>query len=229
MMRGTLLAGVIGILLSLGAMTAQDQGGGMGAKILAARQANAALMQQYTWNCRTEIHVDDKLKDVRIDQVQYGPDGNLQRTQLNNQAFNQPFGFFRKLAAESEMKQLEQYLTGLRGLLNQYTLPTAGKVNAFISSSTVSPVKAPDGTALLKLTGTGVVVPGDTMAIWADSATHKLRKVEISTTYEGVPATITATYKTAKSGMNYMSLAQIDVPSKKVVLMIHDYDYESND
>ncbi|MBL9140291.1 MAG: hypothetical protein JNK53_00370 [Phycisphaerae bacterium] len=229
MVRTFMAALLVGVVLCAGAAGAQDAGGGMGAKIIAARKANAALLQQYTWGCRTEIHVDDKLKDVRIDQVQYGPGGALQRTVMNNQTFNQPIGFFRKAIAESELKKVEQYLEGLRALMGQYTLPTAAKVDQFIGSASMEAVKAPDGTELLKLTGANVVNPGDTMSLWADKTTHKLRKVEISTSYEGAPATISATYKSNAAGLNYVSMAQVDVPSKKITVMVHDYDYEPND
>lgn len=54
-------------------------------------------------------------------------------------------------------------------------------------------------------------------------------KVEIATKYEGATGTMTATYKTDKAGLNYVSLAQIDVPNNKVTLMIHNYDYVPND
>jgi hypothetical protein len=40
-------------------------------QISQARQANAALMHQYTWNSRTEIIVQGQVKDVRIDQVSF--------------------------------------------------------------------------------------------------------------------------------------------------------------
>lgn len=234
------LAGLAVLVLAIGASMPQPQAqppqppppeanGGPGATIEAARRANTALMLQYSWDCRTELITDGKEKDVRIDSVQYGPDGSLQRTQVNNQTFNMPIGFFRRVAADNELKQMEAYLKGLHGLLDQYTMSSAGKISAFLSKASVQPVTAPDGTALLKLQGSGVVMPGDTMAIWASRQTHKMYKVEITTQYEGATARMTATYKTNKAGLNYVSLAQIDVPDKKVTLMVHNYDYVPND
>ena len=49
----------------------------VGTKMVAARQANAALLKQYQWNCRTEIYMDNQLKDTRVEQLAYGVDGSL--------------------------------------------------------------------------------------------------------------------------------------------------------
>ena len=52
---------------------------------------------------------------------------------LNDQSAPLPFGFLRRRIAEHERQKVEEYLTGLRGLLEQYTLPTAGKVQDFMN------------------------------------------------------------------------------------------------
>jgi hypothetical protein len=210
-------------------LAAQVPSADMATRVVENRKKNAALMQQYTWNSRTELFMKGELKDIRIDQVQVGPDGKLQRTELNNESFSHPRGFLRKAIAESKKKELEQFMQGLKGLLEQYTLPTAGKVLDFMSSANVSSEQAPDGTALLKMQGSGVVVPGDTLSIWADAKNHAMHKVEINTFYEGAAANLTATYKTKPSGLTHMSMAEVDLPDKSISLQIHNYDYEQND
>ncbi len=227
MKRATILTLLVGFFA--GAPWLAAQGPDMATKIVEARKANAALMQQYTWNCRTELYMKGSLKDIRIEQVQYGPDGQLQRTDLNNESFCHPRGFLRKMIAQGEKQQIEQYIQGLRGLLEQYTLPTASAVIAFMSGANVEFVQSPDGHELLKMQGSGVVVPGDTLAIWADASTHQMRKVQITTTYEGGSATVDATYKTNAAGLTYLSMAEVDAPDKKISLQIHNYDYEPND
>ncbi len=217
------------VVLFAGAPYLAAQVPNLATKIVDGRKRNAALMQQYTWNSRTELYVNGQQKDIRIEQVQYGPDGQLQRIQLNDDPSNHPRRFLRKLIAQAEKQQVEQYLHGLRGLLEQYTLPTAGKVIAFMSGATVESVQAPDGSELLKMQGSGVVVPGDTLAIWADASTHEMRKAQITTTYEGGSASVEATYKTNGAGLTHVSMAEVDAPAKNLTLQIHNYDYEPND
>src|SRR5215471_19182595 len=105
-------------------------------RIMAARKANAALMRQYSWTSRTEVIDQGQVKDLRIDAVNYGPDGQLQRNVLNDQAAPLPLGFVRRRVAEFERQKVEEYLAGLRGLLEEYTLPTAGKVQDFMNKAT---------------------------------------------------------------------------------------------
>jgi len=63
----------------------------MTVEITDARKANAKLMQEYTWNSRTELLEAGEVEDMRLDLVKYGSDGHLQRTLLNDQSAPLPF------------------------------------------------------------------------------------------------------------------------------------------
>src|SRR5437870_3742384 len=99
------------------AQTAADANAGMAAQLAKARTANAALMKQYTWNSRVEVLDEGAVKDLRIELVNYGPSGQLQRNILNDQSAPLPFGFLRRKIAERERAKVEEYLVGLRSLL----------------------------------------------------------------------------------------------------------------
>lgn len=200
--------------------------GGLAGQIVAVRQANAAKLKQYQWDSRSEISMDGKQKDIRVEQLQYTPAGAIQRTVLNNQTSNMPIGFLRKAIAEGQLQQVEKFLHGLHDLLDKYTMASAPSMDQFIAGAAVGSATSPDGTALLKLVGTNVVQTGDSLTVWINRATMAFQKVEVSTVYDGVPATMTATYKTSASGLTYLSMAEIDVPQKKVVLQVHNYDFE---
>ena len=129
----------------------------MAVRVTEARKANAALMPQYSWTSRTEVIDQGQVKDLRLDAVTYGPGGQLQRTVMNDQSAPLPFGFLRRRIAEHERQKVEEYLTGLRGLLEQYTLPTAGKVQDFMSRATAT---GPDASGLFEMTGQNVRLRG---------------------------------------------------------------------
>jgi len=134
-------------------------------RVTEARKANALMMQQYSWTSRTEILDQGQVKDIRIDLVNYAPGGQLQRSLMNDQSASLPRGFLRRRIAEHERQRMEQYLAGLRDLLEEYTLPTAGKVQAFVSQAKAS---GPDATGAFELTGQSVVLPGDTFSLWVN-------------------------------------------------------------
>ena len=203
----------------------QAQPEGLAARITEARKANAALMKQYSWQSRTELIDKEKVADTRIEAVSYGPNGQLQRTLLNDESAPLPGGFLRRRIAEKEKEKVEKYLVGLRQLLDQYTLPTQGKVLDFVSGASL---QAPDANGVLQLTGSSVVVPGDTLALSVLATTRQTRKAVITTTYEGDPVTATATFKTLPSGLTHLEFGEVDVPAKEMKLQLHNFNFNQN-
>lgn len=197
----------------------------MAVRVAEAHKANAALMQQYSWTSRTEITEQGQRKDIRIELVNYGPNGMLQRSLVNDQGAPLPFGFIRRRIAEHERQKMEEYLTGLRDLLEQYTLPTAAKVQAFMSRAKAT---GPDADGLFEMAGQSVVVPGDTFALWLDPRTHHLRKVHAGTFFQGNAVSFSATFTTLSSGLNHLAYAEVIVPSKQIAVQIQNFDYNRN-
>jgi len=213
------------ILVSLGAsllLQGQVRNEGLANGIIAARQKNATLMKQYSWNCRSEVSENGTPKDTRIDTVTWGPDGQPQHTLLNDQSNPLPRGFFRRRVVEKERADMETYLKGLRTFLHQYTLPTAGKVIDFISQT---PIPPPGPGGVLQLSGSSVVVPGDTVSLSIYAPTKETRRMTIMTFYQGDEVTVTVTFKTLANGLNYAAYIQLNIPDKNLTLLIQNYDY----
>jgi hypothetical protein len=219
-----IMAGLITIVLpqTIVAQKPLAKNANMAAQIIEARKANAALMRQYSWNSRTEFIEKGEVKDTHIDMVGYGPDGQLFRTPLNDQGASLPGGFLRRAIAEKERKKMEEYLTGLRSLLDQYTLPTAGKVLDFINQATTT---GPDASGMILMTGNSVVLPGDTLSLWTNATTQHTQKVEVTTFYQGDVAMVTATFNTLYSGMNYMAYAEVKIPAREIRVHVQNVDF----
>jgi len=222
--QSIVLAGLLTIgwsqsVLAQGAPSGNMQ---MAAQITEARRANATLMRQYTWNSRTEVIENNDVKDTRIELVNYTPDGMLVRSILNDQGAPLPFGFLRRAIAENERKKMEEYLTDLRGLLEQYATPTEGKILDFLNQATTS---GPDAGGLFEMTGRNFAVPGDTLSVWTDARTRHTRKIQVSTNYKGDMANVTGTFETLASGLTYMAYAEITVPTKQLRVQVQNFNY----
>jgi hypothetical protein len=202
--------------------SAQVPSEGLAMKIAQVQKSNAALMRQYTWNSRTDLIDQGTLKDTRIEMVGYDSDGQVIRTLLNDFGAPLPTGFLRRDIAESEMHKVEDYMTGLRGFLDQYTLPTSAKVLDFVSKAKIPP---PDASGLLHLNGSNVVVPGDSFSLWVVAATLQPSKIEGSTFFQGDIVVFTSTSKTNPSGPTYMAYTDVTIAVKQLRLLIHNYDY----
>ena len=191
-------------------------------QITEARKANAALMRQYTWNSRTEIMDQGHVKDTRIELVNYTTDGQLTRSLLNDQSAPFPRGFLRRSIVEDKTKQMEEYLKGLQGLLEQYTLPTTGKVLDFMLKAQLA---GPDAEGLISMSGNNVVLPGDNLTMWIDLSTRHLRKIQVTTFYKEDVAQLHATFQTLPSGLNYVAFAEATVPAKQLSVQVQNVDY----
>lgn len=213
---------VLGWVETAPAQTAAGANAGMAAQLAKARAANAALMKQYTWNSRVEVLDQGEVKDLRIELVNYGPSGQLQRNILNDQSAPLPFGFLRRKIAERERAKVEEYLMGLRSLLEQYTLPSEGKMLAFMNQAATS---GPDANGLFEMTGQNVMYPGDALSVWFDARTRQARRIQVTTIFQGDQVDLTATFKTLKSGLTYMAWGEVIVPAKQMSVQVQNFDY----
>ena len=179
-------------------------------------------MKQYSWNCRTEVCENGTPKDTRIDTVTFGPDGQPQHTLLNDQSNPLPRGFLRKRVAEKEREEMETYLKQPPHLPASVHPAHRRPVINFISSATI-PAPGPDGS--LQTQRGSVVVPGDTVSLTINAPTRQTRRMTIMTFFQGDEVTVTATFKTLASGLNYAAYIQVNVPDKNMTLLIQNYDY----
>jgi hypothetical protein len=221
---------IIGLIILACPLTsaAQVPNEGIANMIIQARQKNAAQLKQYSWTSRIELNQNGTTQDTRIYQVSYSPDGTQQQTLLNDQGTQLPMGFLRRAIAENRRQQTEQYISDLRGLVDQYTLPSAGAVINFISQATIQGGHAPDGSPVLEMTGTNVVNPGDTFFLAVNPTTFQTRRIQVSTTYQGDAVTVTATFTTVPSGLTYPQYVDVEVPDKQLSLLVQNYDYYPN-
>lgn len=192
-------------------------------RISEASQVNAKLMRQFAWESRTEILRNGEVKDVRVDAMSYGPEGQLQRNNLSDDKAPVRGLIFRQLAAARQAREIKYYLEGLRGILEQYTLSSAGAVQEFLDRSAAT---GPNAQGLFQVTGRNVVQPGDTFAMWINPHTRQLVSAQVSTTFNGEPATLNASYRTlAPSGPTYVEFANVSAPAKKLEVQVHNYNF----
>ena len=193
-------------------------------KVTAARQANAAAMQQYTWDQRTELLEGGTVKDTRVEMVNW-VNGAYQKSLVSNEGPSLPRFGIRKRIAEAKQKEMQEYMAGLKNQLQQYTLGTSPQVLGFFNKASVS---GPDATGLVALSGGSVVMPGDSMTVWVNAATKKTVKAFVATTYQGDAVTMNATMNTLPTGLDYVSFSDIQIPGKQMEVQVSNFNYNKN-
>ena len=193
-------------------------------QVTAARQANAAAMQKYTWDQRTELLEDGTVKDTRVDMVNW-VNGQYQQSLVSNDGPSLPRFGIRKRIAEQKQQEMKDYLSGLKAQLEQYTMGTSPQLLAFFNKAQVS---GPDASGLIALSGGSIVMAGDSMTLWINAATHKAAKAFVATTYQGNPVTMNATFNTLAAGLSYMNFADIQIPAKQMEVQVSNFNYNPN-
>lgn len=198
---------------------------GLAKGMIAARKKDAGMLQEYNWNCRTEILKDGNLQDLRVNLVSVGPDGQPQRTRLSDEKGPLQGGPFRKAIEKNKRKELEDYVRKVSALVDQYTFASAGKVIDYMSTAQITPETSSDGKSQLQLSGSDVVIPGDSMTMTIDGATLRPTSLQINTTCDGDSVNISATFAQIPGGPAHVQYATVQLPDKNSTVMIHNYDY----
>ena len=76
------------------------------------------------------------------------------------------------------------------------------------------------------MSGTGVVVPGDSLSVWTEAATRHTHKMEVNTFFQDQAVNLTATYKTLPSGLTHVDYAEVIVPGKELTVQVQNFNYE---
>jgi hypothetical protein len=204
------------------------------AKFAAAQKDNALKLRKYTWKQRLELQLKGETKKILLNQVRYDVEGKQQKTPLNAGEQQQPAaqppagrrgGRVKAKIIENKKEEFKEMMEGLAALVTSYAHIPPDKLKAALSQAKVTPGEGEmQGAAGVQVAS--VVQSGDSLTFWVDTATLLFRRIEIRSSYEGKPVTVTANYSTLPGGPSYMAKAVLQYPAKELLLRIDDYDYQ---
>ncbi len=213
--------GVVMMLMTTVAISSQ-----MDQKFAQAQQQNAQALRQYTWKSRTEIQKGGETKNAQVNQMSYGADGSQQKTLVSSTPQrNLPTRGIRGLIAQKKKEDFMETLDSLAKLAKSYSELLPDVMKRFMAAATMTPEMGSE-QKLMRISGSNVLQPGDSMTFWADAVTRRLRKVEVQTTLEGKPVRVVSDFQDLPAGPNYMARSVIDYPSKELRLITENFDYE---
>jgi len=191
-----------------------------------AQQQNAEALRQYTWKSRTEIRKGGDTKNVRLALVRYDRYGALQKTQISSTPQQQlPTRGLRGLIAQKKKEDFIETLDGLAAVAEAYAEIPADAMRRFLSTASFTP-EFGSTQKLLRISGSNVLKPGDSMTLWIDATTRKQHRVEIRTNLDRKPVRIVSEFADLAAGPTYMAHSVVDYPSEGVTLITENFDYE---
>lgn len=196
--------------------------------VAAAKQVaadNQAAMQQYTWVERTTLSMKGEVKNTSLAQVGYDASGKLQKTPLTEPPPppDKKRGLKGK-AAEGKAEEMKAYMEQVKTLVGQYVPPSATRMQEAFAGGRAA-LSTPGANAV-QIKFTDYVRPGDQMTLHMDTASKRIRQLDISSTLENKdPVTMKVEFQALPDGTNYAGVTTVDAPAKEVQVKVEEISF----
>jgi hypothetical protein len=186
-----------------------------------AAKANAALLRQYTFQTRVALTVNGNSKPPMLYQMNFGPNGQLQKTLLSAPPPGPSGGFFRRHREEREADEFKKWAGQLVDVVKKYMAPTPGNMLDFFSKAQMTP--GSNGT--FQYAGSNFLQPGDTATFWINPQTKAPTRYAFNTTLQGDTVQGRVKFGQVPGGPRYPSQITVNVPNKQVNAVISTFNY----
>jgi hypothetical protein len=185
-------------------------------------KTNQEQLQSYSWTERLEVRVADTVTELARLHVRYDPDGNLQKTLIEEPEAPPP----RRKRARQKRKKTSEFRQNLRELILTYTQFSPKQVHSMFDGAGIFPGVG-ESAGMLRVQAHSVVREGDWMYLWADEVTKRLRKIEIRTSLEGQPINVVTEFRDLPDGPTYPARTVVKTESKgkPMVLTSENLDF----
>ncbi len=215
-------------LLLLAPATAQNQQ--MDQKLMAIKDAQAANKQklsQYTWQETETISIKGNVKGTKTYQVQMGPDGQPQKTEINDQKAQSGGreGRAKERIVQKETGEYQQYGQQIGALAKQYTTPNP---EALMQAKQAGNISLQPGSGTVSLVIKNYVKQGDSMTMTSSEQTHSPVSVQVNS-YLSDPkdaVTIAARFAQLPDGTNHVATTTIDGVRKHLGINEQNSNYQ---
>jgi len=220
-MRSGIGIGAVVLLITTVTVSAQ-----MEQKFAQAQQENALALKQYSWKARTEIRKAGETKNIQLNLMRYDIGGTLQKTLISMTPQQQlPTRGLRGHIAQKKKENFLETLTSLERLAKSYSELPPDKMQRFMATAaTTQEIDAQQ--KLLRIRGTDVVQPGDSMTLWVNAVTRTVRKIEIQTALDRKLVRVVSDFQDLPKGPTYMARSVIDYPSEELTVITENFDYQ---
>jgi len=186
---------------------------------------NRQELHDYTWTQRTEVTLNGKVKELALARMRYDLEGNLQRTPISAQE-DKVRGPIRKRRAKKKQKKTAAFNQDLRDLILAYTQFTPQQMHSAFSRASVFPGQG-EAEGMIRVQVRSVVREGDSMSMWADALTSRMRKFEILTSLEGEPVKVITEFGDLENGPTYPARTTVhtEMKGKAMVIKTENFDH----
>jgi hypothetical protein len=198
-------------------------------KVAAAKQAaaeNQQALRSYSWLEKTELSLKGEVKNTKIEQCHYGPDGRVQKTQVSEPPPpQQKKRGLKGKVIEKKTGEMKEDMETAVALVHQYVPPAPDKIQAAMAAGkiTITP-----GAAANTLRIADYVKAGDSLVLTLDAGGKGMKKVDVDT-WKDNPSdkvTLDVQMQSLPDGTSYPGNVVLAIPSSKIQVRITNSNYQ---
>ena len=218
-----------GCLIPLQLVPAQELTQLIQQKVGALKQSvamNQQALQQYSWIQNTQLSLKGEVKSTKIEQCRYGPDGNVQKTQLSEPPEQKKKRGLRGKIVENKTEEMKDYLERSVSLIERYVPPSPDKLQAVVAAGKAALSQA--GPGAIQLQFRDYVKSGDALTFTLDTAGKTIRKVDVDTWLDDVKdkVSLAVDFQTLPDATNYAASKTLNVAAKEIVVKIVSSNFQ---
>ncbi len=218
-----------GILIFFGGLALAAQNPELQQKAAAAKEAaarNQQALRSYSWITKTELSLKGEVKTTKIESCQYGPDGQVHKTELTEPPPppEKKRGLKGKIVAK-KTGEMKKELEDSAALVHSYIPPTAEKIQAAIAAGKLS-ISPGAGTAAIRFAD--YTKPGDSLTLTLDSASKSIQRIAVDTYLEKPEdkVTLNVSFQSLPDGTNYAASTVLSIPGDKIEVQVENSNYQ---
>jgi hypothetical protein len=215
------------IWVTLAASMALAQNPEIQQKIQQSVAENQQRLAHYTWQEQQTVSLKGEVKSQTLYQVQMGPDGKPQKTQLSAPPPPPSGGRMKQRVIEKKKGELKEYAEQISELVHSYVPPNPQKMQQALQQGSASVSKA--GPDAVQVAFTNYNLQGDSMKLVFNTAQKGIQSVQVSSYLNNDPsdaATFTAQFAKLPDGTNHMSSATVNGEKKQLTIQIQNMNYQ---
>ena len=199
------------------------------AELKLAAAFNKQSLAQYTWQEQQTISIKGEVKKQQLYQVQFGPDGNPQKTAIDPQqqsSGGRQHGLRHRIK-EEKTEEYEDYGKQIASLAHSYAKPDPDRIQQAYQQGNVlvGPTGAPNEDRLVIQ---NYLKQGDSVTFVFNRAQKVLLSIQVST-YLDDPKNavkISAQFAQLPDGTTHVSSMVVDGVSKELTVNIQNSNYQ---
>jgi len=221
---------IVGAVVSAAAQAAGGSGQELQQKVAAVKQSvaeNQQKLHQYEWTETTQLTLKGDAKPPKQSLCQYGPDGQVQKTPIGEQAPPPSGGRLKQRMVKKKKEEMQDYMGQVKTLLAEYTPPDPQKMEQAFKTGNASLNPNPSAQTI-GLVFKNYAQSGDEMTLTFDSATKKVSGLNVNTYLDDPKNTVTLTVTMASlpDGTNYVQQSVVDATAKQLQVTTTNSNYQ---